>query len=572
MNKKQAFMFIFREYVLKYKILFLLVFGCMWLTAISSSGLAYLTKPMIDKFSSNYNKQNVYALSMAIICISLIKGMSIYIQTLTMSYISGKISTKLRSDLFEKIVKSDIQVIKKMTIGRIQNILFEDVGGIVENSNFIIVVVCREVLTIILLVGVLFIQNTKLAILSFILMPLTMVFLRKISSLLREGVKNVRQTSDNLKNLLIENFQNIRTIKMTSTELQRTKSFKMIIHSMFRMTFRMESKGFLSSPLVEFLGAASFVLVLIYGLQQVQIGQVTFGSLMSFLVSMVSAYKPAKSLSGLNLRVMYFGASIERVTSAFEMETSGRRYGNKKCDLSQEIIELQNVNFSYVEKNSEESNVLHNISLKINPGDKIAIIGSSGSGKSTLFEIVSNIMTPTTGKMLINNTEALEYDVKSLQSQISYESADSNLFSDTVYNNITYGIRENITLDRIQEAIKMAAAEFVYDLPLGLDTYIDASRSLSMGQKQRLILTRVFLQNTKLLLLDEITSALDIDSEFVIRDSLNKIQKTIICVSHRLSFIKDFQNIYFMQRGKLHHIGSYSDLMERKDLFMYLNE
>jgi subfamily B ATP-binding cassette protein MsbA len=335
------------------------------------------------------------------------------------------------------------------------------------------------------------------------------------------------------------------------------------------------------------MGTIGFACVILYGGISVVKGNSTAGDFFTFLTSLLSAYKPAKSFSGLNVKMQNALMSARRYFLMMDRKNNveegsvelGKVVGNlffKDVCFSYPLTNFRNNNdFDAGIEEKLDKEVLHNITLDIKSGRSYALVGHSGSGKSTIFNLVLRFFDITKGEILIDNTNVKDLTFKSLRDNISLVSQDIKLFNDTIYNNIKYA-KEDATEEEIMRASKLANAdEFVGSLRNGYNTIIGPSGSmLSGGQKQRISIARAFLKNSLILLLDEATSALDPISENLIRESINSLMlnRTTIIIAHRLSTIINCDHIFVLEQGRLMEQGKHSELLALDGVYKKLHD
>ena len=264
---------------------------------------------------------------------------------------------------------------------------------------------------------------------------------------------------------------------------------------------------------------------------------------------------------------------IERFTEIMDIEPSIKdKQGAKELTVNEGNIEFKNVSFKY---SDVTENVLTNLNIHIEKGQKVALVGPSGSGKTTLCNLIPRFYEITSGEILIDNTNIQDVTLKSLRNNIGVVQQDVYLFSGTVKENIAYGLKD-ATDEDIYNAARLAGAhEFISELPNGYDTYVgERGVKLSGGQKQRISIARVFLKNPKILILDEATSALDNESEQIVKKSLDLLAegRTTLIVAHRLTTIKNADNILVMTNDGIEESGSHEDLIEKNGIYAKLYE
>ena len=350
---------------------------------------------------------------------------------------------------------------------------------------------------------------------------------------------------------------------------------------------KMIRKSLITSPMMEMVGSIGFAGVIWYGGYSVINGTMTSGSFFTFIAALFSVYKPAKSFAGLNIQMQTALACARRLYIVLDRENAIKDKENA-IDLQnvKGDVELKNVVFNYpfhdkneqlisldnVERLSDKV-ALDNISLKIEHGKSVALVGHSGSGKSTIFKLLLRFYDPIKGYVNIDGTNIKDITLKSLRRNISVVSQDVLIFNASVWENIKYGTFD-ATNEQIIQACKMANAdEFINELEDGYDTILGPNGCvLSGGQKQRISIARAILKNAPILLLDEATSALDPISEKAIQKALATLMKdrTTIIIAHRLTTVQNCDKIFVLQEGHLMEQGNHEELLNLNGLYANL--
>jgi len=325
---------------------------------------------------------------------------------------------------------------------------------------------------------------------------------------------------------------------------------------------------------MEFIGSLAIALSIYAGGVFVLDQTMTTGQFMSFLVSLLLAYKPIKALGNINISIQEGLSGAERIFELLDTENKHQENDdqNKKLFISEGKIEFENVDFAY-----NTNKVLKDINLIIPAGKKVAIVGLSGSGKSTIINLILRFFDPINGKIYIDEQNINQYSLSSLRKNISLVSQETNLFNDTIEANIKYG-----KLDSSREEVRNVAKEagvikFADNFPNGLDTIIgESGTKLSGGQRQRIAIARALLKNAPILLLDEATSSLDNITENEVQSSISNLMKnkTSLIVAHRLITVKDADLIYIINNCKIEGKGTHTELLKNNSLYsqMYYKE
>ena len=319
----------------------------------------------------------------------------------------------------------------------------------------------------------------------------------------------------------------------------------------------------LSVSSIQVIASIALAVVLFVASTPGMLEKLTAGVFINVVFCMVMLLKPLKQLTTINNQ---FQKGMAACASIFEIldEADEEDKGKTKVERATGKIEFDDVTFSYPGK---QTPALSNVSFIANPGQSIALVGRSGSGKSTISSLLTRFYVPQEGEIRLDDTALNDIDLKDLRAQFAVVSQNVTLFNDTIANNIAYGARQNVSRKDIENAAKMAhVEEFLSNLPEGLDTIIgENGLMLSGGQRQRIAIARAILAEAPILILDEATSALDTESERLIQDALETLQKrcTSIVVAHRLSTIENADCIMVVEQGRIIEKGKHNELLEK---------
>ena len=551
---------------LDYKSKMLIAITCMVIAALCTGFHAWLVKPALDQVLINANKFYLYFIPIAILVTGIIKGLVSYIQVVSLQFMSQRIIEKLRKDVFHNIINLHYGFFVQNKTGSLITRITTDtyyLSGAMANTYTALI---KDSLTLIVLVGNMFYQNWKLACISIIVFPLAIIPVRVLGKKIRNITKNLQHQIGNLASNLEETFKGIKNVKSFNAENFEIKRINKEIMQARELNFKQEKITARSRPFTETLGSMAAGLAIFGGGLFVINDDMTAGQLMSFLVSLMLAYAPLKSLINVNVLLQSGLGAASRIFDFIDMKND--IIGGNKIVKKFEKIIFKKVNFKY--PNSQKK-VLNNISLSFKKNKNIALVGPSGSGKSSLLSLMIRLFDNQDGDIFINDQNIKNLQLKNLRDKFSLVSQDTVLFDGSIYENIKYNSR---TSNReIINAVKLACVdEFTENLPKKLDTNIGENGvKLSGGQRQRIAIARAIAQKKEIILLDEPTSNLDLKTESEIFKNISRTQNiTLIVVAHRLSTIKDFNEIYFIENGKILEKGSHKSLISKKKNYFHL--
>ena len=545
--------------------MFIAVF-CMIVAALCTGFHAWLVKPALDQVLVNANKFYLYFIPGAILVTGLIKGLATYTQVTSLQFMSHRIIEKLRKDVFHNLINLHYGFFVQNKTGSLITRITTDtyyLSGAMANTYTALI---KDSLTLLVLIGNMFYQNWKLALISIVVFPLALIPVRVLGKKIRIITKNLQHQIGNLASNLEEIFKGIKNVKSFNAEEFEISRINKEIATARELNFKQEKVTARSRPFTETLGSLAAGLAIFGGGVFVINENMTAGELMSFLVSLMLAYAPLKNLINVNVLLQSGLGAASRIFEFIDMK-SDISDGNKTIKDFDEI-KFKDVFFKYP---NSEKNVLDGINVNLRKNKKIAIVGPSGSGKSTLLGLMIRLFDLDKGEIIIGNENIKDLRFKNLRSYFSLVSQDTVLFDGSISENIKYNSKlSNKSIEKFAELACLD--EVIEKLPQGLNTQIGENGiKLSGGQRQRIAIARALAQQKPIILLDEPTSNLDLRTEAKLFDNLYGIKNiSLVVVAHRLSTIKNFDDILYLEAGKLLERGSHKNLMKKKGSYYQL--
>ena len=539
---------------------------CMIIAALCTGFHAWLVKPALDQVLVSGDSFYLYFIPIAILTTGIIKGFAGYLQVTTLQFISHNVIETLRKNFFKNLINLHYGFFINNKTGSLTTRITTDtyfLSGAMANTYTALI---KDSLTLLVLVGNMTYQNWKLAIISLIVFPLALVPIRVLGKKIRGVTKNAQEQIGNLASNLAEVFKGIKNVKTFNAELFEITKINSDISKTKQLHYKHEKIIARSRPFTETLGSLAAGLAIMGGGLFVINDNMTAGELMSFLVSLMLAYAPLKNIINVNVMLQSGLGAAERIFEYIDYKSDIK--SGKKTVKNFEILDFKNVSFKY--PNSEKL-TLKELSFSVKKNKKIAIVGPSGSGKSTLISLITRLFDASSGEIQINKENINNLKLKNLRSFFSLVSQDTVLFDGSIEENIAYNSKvKKITIQKISKL--SCLDEFINTLPSKLKTKIGENGiKLSGGQRQRISFARALAQNNPVMLLDEPTSNLDLKTESKLFSNIYKIKNiTLIVVAHRLSTIKNFDEIYFLEKGKIIEKGSHEYLMEIKGKYFQL--
>lgn len=499
-----------------------------------------------------------------IIGMFFLKNLFGYLAMYFITFLRNGVLKDLRNALYDKSISLPLSYYSEKRKGDSLARITSDVLEIQHSFLSVLELVVREPLTILFTITAMLVMSPKLTAFVFIFLPLAGFLISLLGKSLKRQSDAVQKEQGQFLSILEESLGGLKIIKGFNAESVFGQKFKDSTQRFFDFSNKLLNRQNLASPSSEFLGIAVIGILLWYGGQMVLVEQSLKPEL--FITYMSLAYQiltPAKAMSKASYGVKKGNAAAERVLEILETKNNIPEAKNAIDiqDFSQSI-DFKNVSFKY-----QDQDVIKNLSLHIEKGKTVALVGQSGSGKSTLANLISRFYEVSEGAVEIDQTDIREIKQRSLRQLMGLVSQDPILFNDSIYNNIALG-DPMAPETAIVEAAKIANAhEFILQQPQGYQTHIgDGGNKLSGGQKQRLAIARAILKNPPIMILDEATSALDTESEKLVQDALEKLMKnrTSVIIAHRLSTIQHADLIVVLKDGQIVEQGSHQELLNLK--------
>ncbi len=536
--------------------------------ATSTSSVAYLLDPAIKLLFIEKKQELIYVIPILIVVAFALKGGSLYLAKVIMINVAEEVRKDIQSDMLDSLIQADTQLIDKKHSGSFIANLTNDVNMITTLVSTAILNLFKDSLTLIGLLGVMFYQNWKLALVAIVMIPLASIAAKALGK--RMGKITTQQMSkvSVLTSYLIEIFKNHRLIKIFQKELYEKNRANSYINTLKENSKKMQIIFVRASPIMEFLTGIMIAFLIFISAKLISKNELEVSNFFSFLAAMMLAYQPVRSLATLNVGIQQGLAGSRRVLPVIDYPKKiVDKKDAKDLIIKQGQIEFVDVKFDY---SVEERSILKSINLNI-PGKKMtALVGQSGAGKSTILNLIPRFYNIDSGKIKIDDQSINDFTIYSLRKGISLVSQDTTLFDDTIKNNIAYA-NLDATQKEIEEASRYSFAhEFIEKLPNKYETMIGENGvRLSGGEKQRLSIARAILKKSPIILLDEATSSLDADTEDKIQKAINFLTqgRTTVVIAHRLSTILNSDKIYVIDKGKIVGEGKHDELLNTSEIY-----
>ena len=504
---------------------------------------------------------------LAIPLIMTVRSLCNYGNAYYMNWVSNKVVTDIRNQLFGKIVRHSMDFFNKMRAGFLMSRITNDTRGMQMALTTVSSDLFKQPIAILGGIIVLLLMDWKFTVVTLILFPICLLPIRVYGRRARNAVRNEQEDMGQMVVTMQETFAGIRVIKSFGREEHQEKSFRrsnqLQFSNMMRMIKSMEAVG----PLVETIAAAGVGLALLY----VYTVNLSAGRFFGLISGIFVLYEPIKTLSRIHVVMQRSLQATTEVFRILDLEPTVKDAPNAiELPFSKGRLDFENVVFRYA---NTVTDAVKDLNLQIEPGKTYALVGASGAGKTTILSLILRLYDPTSGRVKIDGRDLRTITEKSLRQQIGLGTQETCLFHDTIFKNIQFG-RLDATAEEVYEAAHTAFAhDFIIAQPKGYDTVIgDKGCLLSGGQQQRLAIARAVLKNAPILLLDEATSSLDSESEKQIQQALEKLTagRTVIAIAHRLSTVLSADQIVVMDCGRIKEIGTHSELLEKSGYYRRL--
>jgi ATP-binding cassette, subfamily B, bacterial MsbA len=551
------------EQALAYWPRYLTAIVLMGIAAAATSVSAYILGEAINKAYVDKNIPGIAVFSGLIVVLFIIRGMSIYGQTVILSKISNAILANNQRRLFAKLMSESVAFFSTRHSSEFLARLTAGANSITQVLSLLINALGRDLLLLIGLVAVMVIQDAYMATLGFLIAPPAMLFLRKLVKRIKGLAYTQFTGTASILETMQESLQGIRTVKAFTLESTMRERISENIEAVERNANKMARVSNRSSPLMETLGGLAVAGGLMYGGYGVVALNATPGQFFSFLTAFLMAYEPAKRLARLNIDLNSHLVGARMLLEVIDSPASEVADDNKPAlKLRDSRVELRDVSFSY----RPNEPVIRHLSFVAEPGKVTALVGPSGGGKSTVLGLLLRFYEVREGEILIDGQSISAVSRRSLRQQTAYVGQDVYLFRDTIRANIAFG-KSGATEAEIIEAAKAACAhEFIMSFPLGYDTPVgEHGTQLSGGQRQRVAVARALIKNAPIILLDEATAALDSESEKLVQEAIEHLcaNRTTIVIAHRLHTIMHADAILVVEAGEIVERGRHEDLLRR---------
>jgi subfamily B ATP-binding cassette protein MsbA len=528
--------------------------------------IAWLVKPAMDEIFLKRDETMLRIIPLALLGAYLLKGVGRFGQSYLMASVGERVIARIRRELYAHIQSMPLAFFASLHSAELMTRVVTDVNRLARLSSTVLVMAVRHVGTIAALLTVMFLREWVLALIAIAVFPLVGVAVRTIGRKLYKINRRTQQKIAELNVVLQESFTGTKIVKAFGREGLEQERFNSVNDRLLGLALKDRRIDEMAEPLMEVLGALAIMGALWYGGYRVISGALTPGEFFSFTAAVVLLYGPVRQLSRMVNTVQQSIASVERVFEILDTPPAiVDAPGAHTLPGFAGSIVFEGAGFRYPET---EEWALRDVSMTVRKGELVAFVGMSGAGKTTLMELLPRFHDVTVGRITLDGHDLREVTVSSLRGLIGIVTQDTFLFHDSVEYNIAYG-RPGATRAEIERAARQAQAhDFIAALPEGYATSVgERGVKLSGGQAQRLAIARAFLKDPPILILDEATSDLDAESEFLVQQALSELMRgrTVLVIAHRLATVKHADRVVVVHAGRIAEMGNHDELMARPD-------
>ena len=541
--------------------------GLLALAVSAAEGsIAWLVKPAMDGIFVKRDLLMLKLIPLAVLGAYLVKGAGRFGQSYLMAAVGERVIARIRRELYAHIQGMPLSFFASLHSAELMTRVVSDVNRLARLSSTVLVMAVRHVATIVALLVVMFAREWVLALIAVAIFPAAGVTVRALGRKLYTINKRTQEKIAELNVVLQESFAGTKIVKAFGRERLEQERFDEVNDRLLRLALKNQRTDQAAEPLMEVMGAVGLMGALWYGGYRVISGALTPGEFFSFTAAVLLLYGPVRQLSRMVNTVQQSLGSVERVFEVVDTPPAiVDAPGAHVLDGFTDRIAFEGVSFRYPETPEP---ALRDITLEVHKGELVALVGMSGAGKTTLMDLLPRFHDVSAGRITVDGHDVRDVTVASLRALMGIVTQETLLFHDSIEYNIAYG-KPGATREEIDRAARMAQAhEFIAALPEGYAAQVgERGVKLSGGQRQRLAIARAFLKDPPILILDEATSDLDAESEFLVQQALSELMKgrTVLVIAHRLATVKNADRVVVVHGGRLAETGTHDELMARED-------
>ncbi|WP_100751906.1 lipid A ABC transporter ATP-binding protein/permease MsbA [Vibrio salilacus] len=541
------------------------------INAVADTYMVSLLKPLLDEGFGDAESNFLRILPFIIFGMMVVRGLSGFVSTYCLSWVSGNVVMKMRRAIFNQFMHMPVSYFDKESAGGLLSRITYDSEQVAGATSRALVSIVREGASIVGLLVLMFWNSWELSLVLFIVAPLVAWGIGVVSKRFRKISRNMQETMGFVTSAAEQMLKGHKVVLSYGGQHVETERFDNVSNQMRQQSMKLVAAQAIANPVIQLIASIALVVVLFLASVDSIRSELTPGTFTVVFSAMFGLMRPLKALTNVTSDFQRGMAASQTLFALMDLDTE-RDNGKYQTDKVRGDIEVKDVTFTYAGK---EKPALNNVSFKIPQGKTVALVGRSGSGKSTIANLFTRFYDVDTGAIYLDEHDIRDYTLSNLRSHFALVSQNVHLFNDTIANNIAYAATEKYSREQIEHAARLAhAMDFIETMDKGLDTVIgENGASLSGGQRQRIAIARALLRDAPVLILDEATSALDTESEKAIQSALDELQKnkTVLVIAHRLSTIESADEILVVDEGEIVERGSHSELINKDGAYAQLH-
>ncbi|MGR5330015.1 lipid A ABC transporter ATP-binding protein/permease MsbA [Photobacterium damselae] len=551
-------------YISVYKLGLTVAVVALIINALGDTLMLSMIKPLLDESFGGFDKLDTDFLTMMpiyLIGLMIVRGLSGFVSTYCLSWVSGNVVMNLRRRLFNHFMKMPVSFFDQEASGALLSRITYDSEQVASATSSALVSMVREGASIIGLMALMFWNSWQLSAILLVIAPVVAISIRIVSKRFRKISRNMQDAMGSVTSSAEQMLKGHKVVLSYGGQEVEKQRFDQVSNLMRRQTMKLVSAQAIANPVIQLIASLALVVVLVLANSESLRAELTPGTFAVVFGAMFGLMRPLKALTNVTSQFQRGMAACHTLFELMDLETE-KDNGTHQVDTVRGDVSVKNVTFTYPTKDTP---ALRNVSFDLPAGKTIALVGRSGSGKSTIANLMTRFYDIDSGEIQLDGINICDYELFNLREHVAVVSQNVHLFNDTIANNIAYASGDKYSREDIERAATLAhAMDFVKDMDNGLDTVIGENGvSLSGGQRQRIAIARALLRNAPILILDEATSALDTESERAIQAALDELQKdrTALVIAHRLSTIEKADQILVVDEGEIIERGTHDELI-----------
>ncbi|MCG9692520.1 lipid A ABC transporter ATP-binding protein/permease MsbA [Vibrio sp. Isolate22] len=541
------------------------------INAVSDTYMISLLKPLLDEGFGSAESDFLRTLPLIIFAMMFIRGVSGFVSTYCLSWVSGNVVMEIRRKIFSHFMHMPVSFFDKEQTGALLSRITYDSEQVSAATSKALVSIVREGASIIGLLTLMFWNSWQLSLVLFAVAPLVAWAISIVSKRFRKISKNMQTSMGHVASSAEQMLKGHKVVLTYGGQDLEKHRFDKVSNQMRQQSMKLVTAQAAANPIIQMIASVAIVVVLVLASVDSIKAELTPGTFTVVFSAMFGLMRPLKALTNVTSEFQRGMAASTTLFGLMDLDTE-QNTGTLKPETVGGDVAVKDVTFTY---EGAEKPALDNVSFNIPKGKTVALVGRSGSGKSTIANLFTRFYDVDSGSIELDGHDIRDYELKNLREHFALVSQNVHLFNDTVANNIAYAAEEKYTREKIEHAAKLAhATEFIEGMENGIDTIVgENGASLSGGQRQRIAIARALLRDAPVLILDEATSALDTESERAIQSALEELQKdkTVLVIAHRLSTIEQADEILVVDDGQIVERGPHAELIAHDGAYAQLH-